>query len=95
MSDTKKDDFVIRTGVQVEGGELAVRINEEGVSAGAVKEFGPDTPEGTEVLQVEAHGPIGRVIGVSKVTGPAKCNSNDFRSGWDRIFGGNRQVAQA
>lgn len=87
---------VILTGIQHGEGEVAIRVDGEGARLGTLEPLGPDTPEGEEVLTFEGEGPVLSVVDVARVvSGPAKCNSRDFRAGWDRIFGGHHQVASA
>lgn len=94
MSKKKNDDYMF-VGPEVEKGKRPfIRVNEEVQSGFAVDSDHPESENSQETLHLEhVGGPVHRVV--ESIKKPAKVNSNDFRNGWDRIFGGKQVVGQA
>lgn len=98
MSDQKdakpSNEFVICGPDLGNGQKAALKLSEEGISAGTLSDQIQPNGEFLELQRVE-NSPIMRVIGKGKNYGPAKVNSQQYRNGWENIFGNRQAVGKA
>lgn len=96
MSEEKRTDE-LTVGPEVEGGgRMFARCNENGVSVGtmSVAEDGKPLSEGSELVRLTHIENNRYQVEHLYSHGPAKVASEEYRNGWDRIFG-KKEVAQA
>lgn len=97
MSDDKKDNnpgdngFIVLGPDLPNGGRAALRVTKDGGWVGEMHKEGSVTrvvtkPLGNSILEVVDETPIGK---------PSKVNSKAYQDGWDRIFGGKKEVDNA
>lgn len=92
----KRDTELLRDGVLLHGskpGGPCVHVNEEGKCRPAILVPAPEDSDPSERVHLEPIAP-----GVSELyrqKGPTKVTSDAYREGWDTIFGGKQQVAEA
>lgn len=91
----KDEDDIAIVGQPEEDGSLPyIRSNSKGVSAGKfVLTDDPSSVEGGEVVSLENI--QGNVYRVRATSGPAKVNSDAYRTGWENIFGAKQTVGEA
>lgn len=97
MSDKKeqKPEFVI-CGPSIDGTrKAAIRISEDTVSIGTIAPMNAYEP-GAELIEARQLGnsPVLEITASSR-NGPAQVSNENFRRGWDNIFGNKQPIAQA
>lgn len=88
MSDEKERKFMLYS----PDGKRALKFDSEGVHPLEAAEPG----EADVVVETKPLlGPLREITKETRIDGPAKVNSDEYRAGWDRIFGGKQEVGQA
>jgi hypothetical protein len=81
-----------------DGGNRCIRLSPDGpVEIGTLAPFSgfANTPEGARIIEGKVAGPVIKVTSMSEPIGkPSKVTSDEYRSGWDTIWG-KREVGQA
>jgi hypothetical protein len=101
-SSEKLDNLILGPQVTPDGGRAFVRHNEKGVCSGVLRPIKQGMPMYGEAVHLQRiEGNLYNVREYLPTTdnpetsGPVMVNSEEYRTGWDSIFGDKKSVAEA